>query len=84
MEDYEELSEYRGRKRQEFEDVIRRTRSNITAWVKYANWEASQQEYPRSRSVFERALDVDPANLKLWLAYSEMVRLLVPLHPLVS
>ncbi|KAM0787460.1 NineTeen Complex (NTC) component [Microbotryomycetes sp. NB124-2] len=72
VEDYEELHEYRGRKRQEFEEVIRRTRSNISAWTKYANWEAAQGEFPRSRSVFERALDVDPANLKLWLSYTEM------------
>ncbi|GAA5849701.1 hypothetical protein JCM8547_000538 [Rhodosporidiobolus lusitaniae] len=72
VEDFEELHEYRGRKRQEFEEVIRRTRANITAWVKYANWEASQNEFPRSRSVFERALDVEPSSIKLWLAYTEM------------
>ncbi|ORY92420.1 hypothetical protein BCR35DRAFT_348818 [Leucosporidium creatinivorum] len=72
VEDFEELHEYRGRKRQEFEEVIRRTRSNITAWTKYANWEAAQGEFPRSRSVFERAMDVDPSNMKLWLSYTEM------------
>ncbi|GAA6047031.1 hypothetical protein JCM3770_004161 [Rhodotorula araucariae] len=72
IEDFEELHEYRGRKRQEFEEVIRRTRSNIQAWVKYANWEASQNEFPRSRSVFERALDVEPSSIRLWLAYCEM------------
>ncbi|GAA5924690.1 hypothetical protein JCM1841_006386 [Sporobolomyces salmonicolor] len=72
VEDLEELHEYRGRKRQEFEEVIRRTRQNITAWTKYANWEASQNEFPRSRSVFERALDVEPSSMKLWLAYTEM------------
>ncbi|GAA5895176.1 hypothetical protein JCM8208_000136 [Rhodotorula glutinis] len=72
IEDFEELHEYRGRKRQEFEEIIRRTRSNIQAWVKYANWEASQNEFPRSRSVFERALDVEPSSIRLWLAYCEM------------
>ncbi|KAI5480437.1 pre-mRNA-splicing factor CLF1 [Pseudohyphozyma bogoriensis] len=72
VEDFEELNEYRGRKRQEFEEVIRRTRSNITAWTKYANWEASQGEFPRSRSVFERALDVEATSIKLWLSYTEM------------
>ncbi|GAA5884143.1 hypothetical protein JCM16303_005936 [Sporobolomyces ruberrimus] len=72
VEDLEELHEYRGRKRQEFEEVIRRTRQNISAWVKYANWEASQNEFPRSRSVFERALDVEPSSLKIWLGYTEM------------
>jgi len=29
IEDFEELHEYRGRKRQEFEEIIRRTRSNV-------------------------------------------------------
>ncbi|KAJ8294944.1 Pre-mRNA-splicing factor CLF1 [Rhodotorula toruloides] len=37
IEDFEELHGYRARKRQEFEEVIRRTRTNIQAWVKYAN-----------------------------------------------
>lgn len=27
----------------------------------------------RSRSIFERALDVDATNTKLWLSYTEMV-----------
>ncbi|GAA6001131.1 Clf1p [Rhodotorula paludigena] len=72
VEDFEELHEYRQRKRQEFEEIIRRTRSNIQAWAKYATWEASQNEFARSRSVFERALDVDPTSVRLWLAYTEM------------
>lgn len=72
VEDFEELHEYRGRKRQDFEEVIRRTRGNIQAWTKYANWEASQGEFPRARSVFERAMDVDPTSIKLWLSYTEM------------
>jgi hypothetical protein len=76
------------------------SRLQISAWTKYANWEASQNEFPRfvssfspflvslpdplltlhsSRSVFERALDVEPGSIKLWLAYSEMVRFPFPL-----
>ncbi|KIY69140.1 protein prenylyltransferase [Cylindrobasidium torrendii FP15055 ss-10] len=72
VEDYEELHEYRGRKRKEYEERIRRTRGNIKEWLQYANWEASQNEFARSRSVFERALDVDPRDIKLWLSYTEM------------
>ncbi|TFY58476.1 hypothetical protein EVJ58_g6398 [Rhodofomes roseus] len=72
VEDFEELHEYRGRKREEFEKRIRQTRSNIKEWLQYANWEASQGEYARSRSVFERALDVDPRSVQLWLSYTEM------------
>lgn len=47
VEDVEELGEYRGRKRKAFEEAIRRTRSNITEWTKYANWEAAQTEFAR-------------------------------------
>ncbi|EPQ50333.1 hypothetical protein GLOTRDRAFT_12627, partial [Gloeophyllum trabeum ATCC 11539] len=72
IEDFEELHEYRGRKRKEFEERIRRTRGNIKEWLQYANWEASQNEFARSRSVFERALDVDPRSVQLWLSYTEM------------
>ncbi|KAG0143201.1 hypothetical protein CROQUDRAFT_109388 [Cronartium quercuum f. sp. fusiforme G11] len=72
VEDFEELNEYRGRKRKEFEEVIRRTRQDLRAWTKYATWEASQSEFARARSVFERALDVAPTSEKLWLSYCEM------------
>ncbi|KAG5635885.1 hypothetical protein H0H81_009766 [Sphagnurus paluster] len=89
VEDFEELHEYRGRKRKEFEERIRRTRGSIKEWLQYANWEvrrsvyfprnfikfmsqASQNELVRSRSIFERALDVDPSNVQLWLSYTEM------------
>ncbi|KAI6037551.1 hypothetical protein EDC04DRAFT_2701994 [Pisolithus marmoratus] len=72
VEDFEELHEYRGRKRKEFEDRIRRNRGSIKEWTQYANWEASQGEFDRSRSVFERALDVDPRSVPLWLSYTEM------------
>ncbi|KAL4073761.1 hypothetical protein J3A83DRAFT_4371055 [Scleroderma citrinum] len=72
VEDFEELHEYRGRKRKEFEDRIRRNRGSIKEWTQYASWEASQGEFDRSRSVFERALDVDPRSVPLWLSYTEM------------
>ncbi|KIK33180.1 hypothetical protein CY34DRAFT_18530 [Suillus luteus UH-Slu-Lm8-n1] len=63
VEDFEELHEYRGRKRKEFEERVRRTRGSIKEWTRYANWEANQDEFDRSRSIFERALDVDPNYL---------------------
>ncbi|KAH9848939.1 hypothetical protein C2E23DRAFT_888769 [Lenzites betulinus] len=72
VEDFEELHEYRGRKREEFEKRIRQTRGSMKEWLQYANWEASQGEFPRARSVFERALDVDPRSVQLWLSYSEV------------
>lgn len=70
--DEDELMMYKVRKRKEFEDVIRRQRQNIGSWVKYALWEAAQQEFRRARSIFERALHVEYQNVSLWLKYLEM------------
>ncbi|KAE9387247.1 hypothetical protein BT96DRAFT_1005301 [Gymnopus androsaceus JB14] len=33
---------------------------------------ALQNKFARSHSVYERALDVDPQNIQLWLSYTEM------------
>ncbi|WFD29844.1 NineTeen Complex (NTC) component [Malassezia sp. CBS 17886] len=71
IEDYEELEEYRARKRKEFEDGIRRLRGNMAAWIRYGSWEATQGQMDRARSVFERGLDVDPHHIPLWLRYTE-------------
>ena len=59
-------------KRKEFEDAIRMNRVHLGNYVKYAKWEEAQQEFERSRSVFERALDVDHRSPSLWLKYAEM------------
>lgn len=67
----DELQEYRVRKRKEFEDQLRRQRHHIGQWVKYAQWEANQQEFRRTRSIFERALLVDFQSVPLWLKYVE-------------
>ena len=67
-----ELAELRMRKRKSFEDDIRKNRTIVTNWVKYAAWEESQQEFDRARSVYERALDVDHRSITLWLRYAEM------------
>ncbi|WFD18479.1 NineTeen Complex (NTC) component [Malassezia caprae] len=47
------------------------TNSKMAAWIKYATWEATQGQMERCRSVFERALDVDPHHVPLWLRYTE-------------
>ncbi|XP_077521526.1 pre-mRNA splicing factor crn [Amblyomma americanum] len=72
ISDPEELAEYQLRKRKGFEDNIRKNRSVISNWVKYAQWEESQKEIQRARSVYERALDVDHRNVTLWLKYAEL------------
>ena len=69
--DLEELHEFQGRKRKEFEDYVRRNRINMNNWMRYAQWELEQKEFRRARSIFERALDVDPTSVVLWIRYTE-------------
>jgi len=69
--DLEELHEFQGRKRKEFEDYVRRNRINMNNWTRYAQFEIEQKEFRRARSVFERALDVDSTSVILWLRYIE-------------
>ncbi|KAG5889090.1 hypothetical protein JTB14_002118 [Gonioctena quinquepunctata] len=67
-----ELAHYQLRRRKQFEDNIQKNRTSITNWLKYAQWEESQEEIQRARSVWERALDVDHKNITVWLKYTEM------------
>ncbi|KAK7193411.1 NineTeen Complex (NTC) component [Paraphaeosphaeria sporulosa] len=69
--DMEELHEFQGRKRKEFEDYVRRNRINMNNWMRYAQWELEQKEFRRARSIFERALDVDSTSVALWIRYCE-------------
>lgn len=70
--DQEELNEYRLVKRREFEDLVRKVRWNINAWAKYAQWEESQKDLARARSVWERSLEVSHRSVTTWLKYAEM------------
>ncbi|KAJ3341081.1 Crooked neck-like protein 1 [Gonapodya sp. JEL0774] len=70
--DKEELDEYKLKKRKEFEDKVRRNRTHIGHWIKYASWEESQHEYERARSIYERTLDVDHRNPAVWINYANM------------
>ncbi|TIB37152.1 hypothetical protein E3P86_02294 [Wallemia ichthyophaga] len=72
LQDFEELNEFQGRKRREFEERIRMLRIDLKTWATYAKWEATQGEYDRARSVWERALDVEPVAHQLWLQYIDM------------
>ncbi|MCJ1235690.1 NineTeen Complex (NTC) component [Varicellaria rhodocarpa] len=69
--DLEELHEFQGRKRKEFEDYVRRNRLNLNNWLRYAQWELENREYRRARSIFERALDSDPTAVVIWIRYIE-------------
>jgi crooked neck len=70
--DPDELAAYRSRKRKEFEDTIRMQPSHLGTWIKYAQWEESQSEFKRARSVYERALDINYQDKNTWLKYAEM------------
>jgi len=72
ISDPDELKAYKLRKRKGFEDNIRKNRSVMVNWIKYAQWEDSQNEIQRARSVWERTLDVDHRNITVWLKYAEM------------
>ncbi|KAJ2020377.1 NineTeen Complex (NTC) component [Coemansia sp. RSA 455] len=70
--DGEELSDYQMRRRREFEEGVRKNRSNIAEWLRYASWEESQNEVKRARSIYERALDVDSRNQTVYIKYAEL------------
>lgn len=72
ISDPQELQEYRLRKRKFFEDNIRKNRSTVSNWLKYAAWEESQKEIQRARSIYERALEMNHRNVTIWLKYAEM------------
>jgi len=72
INDEDELHDYKLKKRKEFEDQIRRQRYHIGCWMKYAAWEENQGEFVRTRSIFERAIQVDYRNTTIWLKYAEM------------
>ncbi|KAK4560554.1 NineTeen Complex (NTC) component [Recurvomyces mirabilis] len=69
--DLEELQEYQGRKRTEYENYVRRNRLNFGNWLRYAGWELEQKQFARARSVFERALDCEQTNVQVWMRYIE-------------
>lgn len=44
------------------------SRADWVAWIKYAQFEASHNEFDRARSVFERALEVDSRQPDVWVS----------------
>jgi crooked neck len=72
IQDAAELADYQLRKRKEYEDMIRKNRIFVGNWLKYAAWEEQQKAVERSRSIYERALDIDHRNITLWIKYAEM------------
>eukprot|EP01138_Halocafeteria_seosinensis_P004022 gb/GECG01004113.1/.p1 GENE.gb/GECG01004113.1/~~gb/GECG01004113.1/.p1 ORF type:complete len:766 (+),score=139.72 gb/GECG01004113.1/:1-2298(+) len=70
--DTEELAEFRTKRRKEFEDKIRMRSGHVGTYIQYAQWEESQYEIERARSIYERALNVDYTETKTWLKYVQM------------
>ncbi len=71
--DREELAEHQLRKRKFFEDNVRRNGAWLeSTWTQYAAWEEAQGDYPRARSVYERALGAGYRSKTLWMRYAEM------------
>jgi len=71
IHDVEEYQSYLRDRRKHYEDNIRYRREDMGNWVKYARFEEDNKEFERSRSVFERALEVDHRSSELWLRYTE-------------
>lgn len=71
IHDAEEYQSYLRDRRKHFEDNIRYRREHIGNWVKYAKLEEEHKEFERARSIFERALEVEPRSGELYLRYAE-------------
>lgn len=67
--DIDELREFQGRKRTEFESYLKRNRLDMGQWLRYATFELEQHDMRRARSVFERALLVNGSYIPLWIRY---------------
>lgn len=72
MRDLEELSEFQGRKREEFEKHIRKDLRNTRQWLAYANFEAEQSDMARARSILERAISFNRSSVQLWARYAAL------------
>ena len=71
VNDAEEYQSSLRSRRKGFEDDIRRQREHIGTWIKYARFEEESKDLERSRSVYERALEVDFRGALLWQKYAE-------------
>ncbi|XP_010480505.1 PREDICTED: crooked neck-like protein 1 [Camelina sativa] len=65
------VSEYRLRRRKQFQDWIGGGTCTIHVWIKYAEWEDSQNDYAHAQSVWERALGSFDRNYMIWFKYAE-------------
>merc|ERR1711971_982315 len=76
IQDADELADYRMRKRKEHEDALRKNRTNMTTWMKYAKWEENQDQVNHARNLWDRAVTIQPRANQLWLKYTYMEEML--------
>ena len=73
IQDTEELQSYQQTKRKEFEQHINKNRLNLGQWTRYAKWEIeNNHDFPRARSILERALDVNIQHVPFWIQYIQL------------
>eukprot|EP00762_Andalucia_godoyi_P000609 ANDGO_05342.mRNA.1 Pre-mRNA-splicing factor clf1 len=71
--DAAELADVQQRKRREFEGLVTSARSKTSIFLRYAKWEEKEQlDVPRSRAIYERALEDNYRLAHVWLQYAEM------------
>ncbi|KAK6455251.1 cell cycle control protein [Scheffersomyces xylosifermentans] len=73
IQDLEELRSFQKNKRKEYEQQLNKNRLNFGQWLRYAKWEINHNhDFPRARSILERALDVNIQHIPFWVQYIQM------------
>ena len=70
IQDLDELRSFQLTKRKEYEQQLNKNRLNFGQWLRYAKWEVNHNhDFPRARSIFERALEVNVQHIPFWTHY---------------
>lgn len=70
IQDLDELRSFQLTKRKEYEQQLNKNRLNFGQWLRYAKWEVKHNhDFPRARSIFERALEVNVQHIPFWTHY---------------
>ncbi|KAG2735213.1 hypothetical protein G9P44_001427 [Scheffersomyces stipitis] len=73
IQDLEELRSFQQKKRKEYEQQLNKNRLNFGQFLRYAKWEVNHNhDFPRARSILERALDVNVQHVPFWVQYIQL------------
>lgn len=73
IQDLDELRSLQLTKRKEYEQQLNKNRLNFGQWLRYAKWEVQHNhDFPRARSIFERALEVNVQHIPFWTHYIQL------------